>query len=203
MKNEEKKHSHVHVKDSYISDAGMMVQNNFLKGLMRKMFNRRVPQRRILCKKFSLSFSGTALHWHLNFLNDWYGEGGGKIACFFTEEGTEIIALFVKGDSNANEVVDLPTELEEYLDDREEEKSHGKTKFEIDWDSIEEDEDENEYRFQYEATLEEKGKKQEFFEYTLCEGVDKVVFRALIPENADKRTLADVQMVAKSVRIKH
>ncbi len=186
-----------------MSDAGLMVENRLLKGVMRKVFNRRVPHGRIIKKRFSLSFQGTKLRWHYNFLNDWYAEGGGKIICFFTEEGAEIIVVFVKGDPHAEEAIELPKARDEYLHDREKEKTNEDTKLVIDFDSVEEEADENEYRLMYEAMLEERGKKQEYFEYTLCEGIDKVVFRALIPENADERTIEDVQMVAKSLRIKH
>ena len=203
MKKEEKKHPHIHVKDSYVSDAGLLVKNKFFQGVMRKVFNRRVSRGRILSKKFSLSFAGVKLRWYFNFLNDWYAEGGGKVACFFTEEGAEILIIFVKGDPNVDGALALPKARDEYLHEREREKTKKDSKFVVDWDSIIEEGDGNEYRFQYEALLEERGKKQEFFEYTLCEGFNKVVLRTLVPLTADERTLSDVEMIAKSLRVRH
>ncbi|MDD5050650.1 MAG: hypothetical protein PHV93_02835 [Candidatus Pacebacteria bacterium] len=197
-----KKSKHIHVKDVYFADMGGKMKKGFGRSLIRKIFHRPVFKREIHHKTFSADFSATKLRWYSNLLNMFYLKLDGAASCFFTDEGTLVIIFMVWGDPDAEEFFEMPQMKDEFVEDREATQKKKKKSLKVDKDSVKEEVKDDGYHLQYEETYKDHGKEVKMFEHIIYSGIDKLVFRAIVPPKVLPETLDDILAIAKSLRIK-
>lgn len=193
---------YIEVHEQYFGEFAASAKNPLLKGLLRLVFNSRMPRRRIDLGFFSISFRETELRWYANFLNQIYVKLRLAIPCFYTSHGDELFAYVVHGKQEAKSFYHLPEEEKNFLETRTAEWRKLGKEFIFDPASVKEEETEGSLSVSYEGDWKKSGKDFHIFERITFVGVDKVVIKAIIPKESDKRIRADVEKIAVSVFIK-
>ncbi len=198
-----KKHTdHIQIQDIYFAGMTSGTDKHFLSTCLRAVFHRRIPRREKHEKHFSLDFSATEIKWYVNSMNSFYMWLGGPVSCFFTDEGVILLIFMVYGDPNARDVLEMPEMKDEFLEDREATQRKKKKSLTIEKESVKEEVKEDGYHLQYEETYKDHGKEVKMFEHVVYSGVDKLVFRAIVPPQASLETFDDIVVIANSLRIK-
>ncbi len=214
----------IHINTIYLAEAGRHIKSPFWRGVVDFVFHRKVPASEISCAGFDLSFLGTENEWYSHTLNSYYVRFRKSVTCFFTKDGTdpvrsptskmsagvpahptsngaEIIVFRITGNPEAKSFFTMPKEKKGYVEDRTKEIRKKKKSLKIEKESIQEERTETDYRLQYEGEWKNHGKDFRLFEYTIFHGVDKVVFRAIVPMSASQSIFADIQKIAKSIQM--
>ncbi len=198
-----KKSKQIHVKDIYFADMFSKMKKGLLRSFLRTIFHWPVGKRHVHHKTFSADFRATKLRWYFNFVNQFYLKLDGTASCFFTDEGTLILIFMVYGDPEAFEMFEMPEMKDEFLEDREATQKKKKKSLKIEKSSVKESMEEDGYHLQYEETYKDHGKEVKMFEHVVYSGIDKLVFRAIVPPGVPPETLSDIVKIGQSLRIKN
>ncbi|MDD4988958.1 MAG: hypothetical protein PHV42_00835 [Candidatus Pacebacteria bacterium] len=202
LETKKKKSKHLQVKDIYFADMATKMRKGPWRSFLRTVFHRPVSRCEIFRKTFSADFSGTKLSWYSNLLNKLYLKFDGTASCFFTDEGALVLIFMVYGNPDATDMLEMPGMKDEFIEDREETQKKKKKSFKIDKESVTEEVKEDGYHLQYEEKFKDHGKEMKLFEHIIYSGIDKLVFRAIVPPNVAPQTFDDILAIGKSLRIK-
>ncbi len=199
-----KKLEYIHVKDIYFADMAAKMKKGLMRTLVQKVFYRPVRKHTIHRETFLIDFGETKLRWYSNLLNALYIKLlDGFIHCFFTDEGALVIIFMVYGNPDAVGVLEMPESKEAFVEDREATQKKKKKNLEIDKESIQESVEDDGYHLQYEETYKDHGKETKIFEHIVYSGIDKLVFRAIVPPEVSPETYEDIVSLGNSFRIRN
>jgi len=158
-----------------------------------------MPKARKNYQLFSISFRDTKLAWYTSMLNETLIRFGGRVLCFYSGHGDNLLVFLAKGDPNSQKRLVMPKAKEDYL------KLRGadldKKSASIDPFSIKESAKGNSYSLDY-GGAEKIGKDDYlFYEHVVFFGDDQIVFQGVSPKASDPIIIEDMKIISGSFRL--